>query len=139
MHGTGTKSPEKNMVHDMREMVFQVFTEKESAIISLLTAIGISRRLSLVLVFLAGAKEISSRDIERGTDLRQPEVSLVMKDLVQRGWVLFRTDTALCKGRPVRFYRLAIPFEKVLLAIEEEKTEEAERIFAILRKVRAFA
>ena len=123
----------------MREMVFQVFTEKESAIISLLTAIGISRRLSLVLVFLAGAKEISSRDIERGTDLRQPEVSLVMKDLVQRGWVLFRTDTALCKGRPVRFYRLAIPFEKVLLEIEEEKTEEAERICAILRKVRAFA
>jgi predicted transcriptional regulator len=127
------------MVHDMREMVFQVFTEKEKAIISLLTAIGISRRHSLVLVFLAGAQEVSSRDIERGTDLRQPEVSLVMKDLVKRGWVLFRTDTMVCKGRPVRFYRLAIPFERVLLAIEEEKKEEAEKTLAKLREVRAFA
>lgn len=123
----------------MREMVFQVFTEKEKAIISLLNAIGISRRHSLVLVFLAGAKEVSSRDIERGTDLRQPEVSLVMKDLVKRGWVLFRADTIVCKGRPVRFYRLAIPFENVLMAIEEEKKEEAERILAKLREVRAFA
>ncbi len=127
------------MVHNMREMVFQVFTEKEKAIISLLNAIGISRRHSLVLVFLAGAKEVSSRDIERGTDLRQPEVSLVMKDLVKRGWVLFRADTMECKGRPVRFYRLAIPFENVLMAIEEEKKEEAERILAKLREVRAFA
>ncbi len=129
----------KNKVHDMREMVFQVFTEKEKAIISLLTAIGIPRRHSLVLVFLAGAQEVSSRDIERGTDLRQPEVSLVMKDLVKRGWILFRTDAMACKGRPVRIYRLAIPFERVLLAIEEEKKEEAEKILAKLREVRTFA
>ena len=52
------------------------FTDKEVEFVHLLVNIGIQRTVATVLVFLANTTGATSRDIERGTDLRQPEVRL---------------------------------------------------------------
>ena len=49
------------------------FTEKEEEFTNLLITVGLPRIVAKVLVFLANTREASSRDIERGADLRQPE------------------------------------------------------------------
>ena len=70
----------------MRTESVQYFTEREEEFVSLLIGIGIKKHVAALLVFLANVPETSSRSIERGTDLRQPEVSIAMRYLMDRGW-----------------------------------------------------
>jgi predicted transcriptional regulator len=60
----------------MRTENVMYFTEKEEEFANLLIEIGTKRNVAKVLVFLANTPEATSRAIERGTDLRQPEVSI---------------------------------------------------------------
>jgi len=47
----------------------------------------LQKNIAPVLVFLAGIPEATSYAIERESDLRQPDVSLAMKSLKERGWI----------------------------------------------------
>ena len=58
----------------MRQEKIQYFTEKEEEFVNLLIEIGMKKIVAKVLVFFAGTPEATSRDIERGADMRQPEV-----------------------------------------------------------------
>lgn len=64
------------------------FTEEEEELGSLFMQIGIKKNAAKVLVFLANSSEATSHAIERGTDLRQPEVSLAMRYLMDQGWIM---------------------------------------------------
>ena len=63
----------------MKQENVQYFTEKEEAFVDLLIEIGTKKNVAKLLVFLANMPEATSRAIERGTDLRQPDVSIAMK------------------------------------------------------------
>ncbi|MGA8377842.1 MAG: helix-turn-helix domain-containing protein, partial [Methanoregula sp.] len=63
--------------------------------------IGIKKNAAKVLVFLANSSEATSHAIERGTDLRQPEVSLAMRYLMDQGWIMSWESKAESKGRPL--------------------------------------
>ena len=78
------------------------FTEREEELASLLTDVGMKRNVAKVLVYLAGTDKATSREIERGTDLRQPEVSIAMRTLGEKGWIVNIESKAECKGRPVK-------------------------------------
>mgnify|MGYP001045596925 FL=1 len=69
----------------MLTKTIQLFTEKEEEFVNLLIEIGTRRNVAKMLVYLANIKEATSRDIERGTDLRQPEVSIAIKYLADQG------------------------------------------------------
>ena len=71
----------------MRQESVQYFTDQEEEFVNLLIKIGTKRNVAMVLVFLASTKEVTSRAIERGTDLRQPEVSMAMKYMMELGWI----------------------------------------------------
>ena len=47
------------------------FTEKEEELADLLSEVGLKKNVAKVLVYLANTEEATSREIERGTDLRQ--------------------------------------------------------------------
>jgi predicted transcriptional regulator len=113
-----------------------VFGKKEEEALSLLTLSGLHRPAATVLVFLANIPEATSRDVERSTDLRQSEVSIAMKYLGERGWITDRMVPSDLKGRPVRAFSLAVPFESVLESITQEMKDEAERKIALVRKMR---
>jgi predicted transcriptional regulator len=123
----------------MRTETLQYFTEKEEEFVSLLVGIGTRPQVAKLLVFLANVPEASSRSIERGTNLRQPEVSIAMKYLAERGWVSTRTEPATHKGRPVKIHQLALPITEIMNAIEKEKKSEARDQLALIRKLRDYA
>ena len=77
------------------------FTEKEEEFANLLMEIGTKRNVAKVLVFLANTPEATSRAIERGTDLRQPEVSIAMRYLVEQTGSPAGKARQRGKGRPV--------------------------------------
>lgn len=100
--------------------------EEEVEIVHLLTNLGMDHKLAKVVSFLAHAGEGKSRDIERGCRLRQPEVSVATKSLRERGWVITEERKRGGKGRPVHFYRLEVPLQKIVDNIEQEKRSQIQ-------------
>ena len=122
----------------MKPQHVMYFTEKEKQFVSLLIDIGTRKNVAQVLVFLANVSEATSRDIERGTDLRQPEVSLAMHYLIGQDWIRIRENKAEGKGRPVKIYSLSKPIDKIMNSIEKEKKEQAKQQIARVQKLREY-
>ena len=122
----------------MRPKNVMYFTEDEEDLAALLVRIGLKRNVARVLVFLAHHPEATSREIERGTDLRQPEVSLAMAAMVEQEWVENREVKAENKGRPVKIYRLSQPFGEIVDQIEKEKREQANTQLSIIQQIRNY-
>ena len=122
----------------MLTKTIQYFTEKEEEFVKLLIEIGMRRTVAKVLVFLANVKEATSRDIERGTDLRQPEVSIAMNYMFEQNWLKNRESKAMSKGRPVKIYELALPMPKILDSIEKEKNQEVKKQLVLVKKMRSY-
>lgn len=112
------------------------FTEKEEELATLLTDVGLKRNVAKVLVYLANTNEATSRDIERGTDLRQPEVSIAMRTLNEKEWIENRESKAESKGRPVKIYCLSKPAKDIIDTIESDKKEEIETQLKLIQKIR---
>jgi predicted transcriptional regulator len=120
----------------MRSEKVLYFTPKEEEFAMLLMNIGLKRNVAKVLVYLANTSEATSRDIERGTDLRQPEVSIAMRTLKDNEWIETRESKAESKGRPVKIYRLSRPIEEIMDIIERNKRKEVKSQLALIEKVR---
>jgi predicted transcriptional regulator len=122
----------------MRSEKIMYFTPKEEEFANLLTGLGIKRNVAKVLVYLSHVPEATSREIERGTDLRQPEVSIAMRYLKDCGWVESRESKADSKGRPVKIYELTQPIEEIMDSIEVDKKKEAKNQLDLIQKLREY-
>ena len=114
------------------------FTEKEEEFTKLLIEIGTKRKVAKVLVFLANTPEATSKDIEQGTDLKQPEISIAMQYLIGQGWILYRKGKTECKGRPVKIYGLSRPLHEIIDSIEREKVKEAATQIVLIQKLQYY-
>ncbi len=103
-------------------------TEKDEKIVTLLAETGLNRNIAKVIVFLSKAGEAVSREIERAANLRQPEVSLAMKDLKEWGWVKERELKKKGKGRPLKSYKLTRDLKEIVAELIEKKREEITKI-----------
>lgn len=115
---------------------FGTLTPKQEELVSLLNGIGMKRNVAKVLVFLSELPEASSREIERGTDLRQPEVSIAMRDLKENEWVTCRESKTENKGRPVKIYSIALGLAEITNILEEKKRQEAESQISMINRMR---
>jgi predicted transcriptional regulator len=122
----------------MLTQTIQLFTDKEEEFVNLLIEIGTRRNVAKMLVYLANIKEATSRDIERGTDLRQPEVSIAIKYLEEQGWIKRWKTPSDKKGRPVWNYALAVPVPTIMASIEKKKKIEANNQLALIKKMRSY-
>lgn len=122
----------------MRQETVEYFTEKEEEFANLLIEIGTKKIIAKVLVFLAYKPEATSRAIERGTDLRQPEISIAMKYLGDQGWIKTHDSSSLNKGRPMKIYELAVPISEIMTCIETEKEEETKKQLALVKKLKDY-
>ena len=123
----------------MRQESVQYFTEKEEEFANLLIEIGTKKNVAKVLVFLANTPEATSRAIERGTDMRQPEVSIAMKYLIDQGWIKScESRPSENKGRPMKVYELAKSITEIMGCIEKEKKIEANNQLALIKKLRGY-
>ncbi len=122
----------------MRTETLVLFSDREEEFVNLLVGIGIRKNMAKVLVFLALHPKATSRAIERGTDLSQPEVSLVMKALLKDGWIGCSGCSGANRGRPVNIYCLEKPLGEIMDCIEQEKRQEAADQLAILHRLRSF-
>jgi len=109
---------------------------RDETVVDLLMAAGVPRNLAKTLVFLARRDETISVDIEKATGLRQPEVSLAMRELRTRRWVEKRDIKREGKGRPVHGYRLTVPFETIVDSITREERRKIQSIEDTLKRLK---
>jgi predicted transcriptional regulator len=103
-------------------------TPKDHKIIDVFTDLGVPKNLAKTLLYVSEVDECRSSDIERGAGLRQPEVSIAMQELSDRGWISKRNKKKEGKGRPIYIYSLETPLSTIMKHIEEEKTKEISSI-----------
>jgi len=122
----------------MKTETVTYFTEREEELVSLLIQLGMKQNVAKVLVFLANIPEATSKAIERGTDLRQPEVSIAVHHLIDQGWIASRESKRESKGRPLKIYNLAKPLTEIMDGIETEKKRESSNQLATMQKLRDY-
>ena len=113
-----------------------LFDENEKEIASLLINLGLPKNVAKILVFLFRVKETIPVSIERGVNLRQPEVSVALKKLEEKGWVEKRNIKRGTKGRPMSSYKLAVLPEEIIDFLEEKKEDEIKKIKENVEKLR---
>jgi predicted transcriptional regulator len=122
----------------MRTENVQYFTDAEEQLIDLLVKIGTKKTVAKVLVFMVDTRKATIAEIEHGADLRQPEISMAMKYLIEREWVSSREIRTSTQGRPMKIYELVKPTTEILEIVQAEKRDEVKNQLELIRKLRDY-
>ena len=90
------------------EQKIDALDEKDKTIAELLVGMGMSINLAKTILYVSQVDECTSRDVERGTGIRQPEVSVATQEIRRRGWMKKYDRKKVGKGRPVHVYTTTI-------------------------------
>jgi len=100
----------------------------DEKLVELLSEAGLNKNIARVVVYLSKVGEAVSREIEREANLRQPEVSLAMKELKNLGWIKEREIKKKGKGRPLKSYKLSLDIRDIVKDLVEKKREEIKKL-----------
>jgi len=121
---------------NMKQKRSFVLDEEENEAVQLFSELGMPKNLAKTLLYVSEVKECCSADIEQGADLRQPEVSVAMRELRKRRWITKRDLKKKGKGRPVHIYSSTKPLSEILKTFEQEKLAEVEGVKKDLSKLK---
>jgi predicted transcriptional regulator len=120
----------------MNSITIRQLDEKDEKIADALISLGISRTVARALSYLQNVNETTSIELERGTGLRQPEISIAMRELKQRDWINEREEKKLGKGRPNKVYSLKVGFDKIIAQIEKQQRKAADEVRSRIERLR---
>ena len=123
----------------IKQSTVRVLDEKDLEFVEALRSLNVPRNVATLITFLANATEVTSREIEVGTSMRQPEVSIGMRALRKNDWIVEREIKAEGKGRPMKVYRLSVPIEKIIQHYEEKKIQEAAQTMQAIQRLKEIA
>jgi predicted transcriptional regulator len=112
----------------MKQKSVYTLDNEDDKIIQLFVKLGMPKNLMKTLICLSQFDECKGADIEQGTDLRQPEVSIAMQELQRKGWVKKREEKKKGKGRPVHIYTITTDLTEIMTTFEQEKLKEVESV-----------
>ena len=113
----------------MKQKSSLVLDEKDDKAVQLFAELGMPKNLAKTLMYISQVDECRSADVEKSANLRQPEVSIAMQELRNRGWAEVQSfKKKKGKGRPIHIYKATMPLSQVMEEIEQEKTKELEAI-----------
>ena len=107
--------------------------------VEILTEAGIPRNTARVLTFIAVAGRTFSAQIQEGTGMRQPEVSIALKQLAERKWIARQSVQREGKGRPIYVYRLRRELGEIVEAVEKEQDRRVRQILKEKEDLHAIA
>ncbi len=97
---------------------------------------GANRNVAILITYLKQVPESTSREIELATELRQPEVSIAIKDLRQRGWIVERDVKREGKGRPMKIYALKPSIDEVIKFYEDEQLRASTHMMQVFSRLK---
>ena len=112
----------------MRKENSYVLDKQDKKMVQLFAELGMPKNLAKTLLYISKVNECFSIDIERGTNLRQPDVSVAMQELRRRGWAEKSDQKKKGKGRPVHIYKSTVDLSEIVKSFEQEKREDFESV-----------
>ena len=103
-----------------------------------LQKLGVEQNVAAMITYLMNVDKATSREIEKGTDLRRPEVRICAKTLRYNGWLdeSFKSEG---KGRPSKIYKLKVSIDEIIEHFEEERIQKSSQIMQSIQKLRQLA
>ncbi|HEY9246499.1 MAG TPA: transcriptional regulator protein [Candidatus Methanoperedens sp.] len=111
----------------MKTLNIEQLDEKDEEIADVLVSLGMTRNVAKALSYLQTMNSATSGDLERGANLRQPEVSIAMRQLKENNWIMEREEKKSGKGRPYKVYSLKVSFKDIINQVEKQKRKAAQR------------
>jgi predicted transcriptional regulator len=124
------------MVIIMKESTVKILDDKDMEFVETLRSLGVPRNVATLITFLANVEEASSREIEMGSDLRQPEVSIAMRTLRENNWIEEKEIKREGKGRPMKVYALHATIDDIIKHFEEEKLHESAQAMESIQRLK---
>jgi predicted transcriptional regulator len=113
---------------NMKQKTVYKLDKDDGRAIQLFVHLGMPKNLAKTLLYISQFDECKCADVELGTDMRQPEVSIAMQELRRRGWVKKQDLKKKGKGRPVHIYKTTTDLSEILNVFEQEKLKEVENV-----------
>ena len=124
----------------MREAVVGAMDDDQLEMANILRRLGVQINVAKLIIYLATAGESTSKEIEMGAGLKQPEVSIAMRTLRRENWVNEReVKSTEGKGRPHKVYALITPLDEIIRLIEEDKRKDSAQAIESVQKLRDLA
>jgi predicted transcriptional regulator len=120
----------------MKSLSVNVLDKSDEEFADTLIELGLKRNVAKVLTYLKNVKDVTSRDLEMGSDLRQPEVSIAMRELEELGWIGEREEKKPGKGRPYKIYKLETNIESIIQHLEAQKKKESQAMMASIKRLK---
>jgi predicted transcriptional regulator len=110
----------------MKTLKINQFDKKDEEIVDALISLGMSKPAARMLAYIQQVNEAKSIELEMGTGLRQPEVSIAAKQLEERDWINEREEKKPGKGRPFKVYSLKVGFKDIIGELEKQQKKAVE-------------
>ncbi len=120
----------------MKSLKIEQLDEKDEEITDTLISLGLSRSVARILSYLQNKSEVTSIELEREAGLRQPEVSIAMRDLHERGWISEREEKKPGKGRPYKVYSLKVGFNKIIAELEKQQKKTVDEMQKNIKRLK---
>jgi predicted transcriptional regulator len=105
----------------MKTLSIKQLDKKDEEIADALIILGLSRNAATTLAYMQNTKSATSIELERSARLRQPEVSMTMKNLIELGWIDESEEKKPGKGRPFKIYSLKVGFKDIIAELEKQQ------------------
>ena len=85
--------------------------------------LGLTRVEGRILYILLAGNPYCITSIKKSTRMRQPEISIGVKRLIDRGWIQ-EGQQNIGRGRPQNFYKLCVPASQILTELRDNAQME---------------
>jgi predicted transcriptional regulator len=115
---------------NMKTLKMKQLDEKDEEIADALISLGLGRNVAMTLVYMQNTNAATTIELEHSARLRQPEVSIAMKQLKERDWVNEREEKKPGKGRPNKIYSLKVGFSDIIGQLEKQQRKAVDEALA---------
>ena len=121
---------------NMKTFKMKQLDEKDEEIADALISLGLGRIVAMTLTYMQNANSATSLELERSARLRQPEVSIAMKQLKERDWINEREEKKPGKGRPYKIYSLKVGFSDIIGQLEKQQRKTVDEAQAKIERLK---
>ncbi|MFO7792979.1 MAG: hypothetical protein R6W73_08395 [Candidatus Saliniplasma sp.] len=106
----------------------EYMNQKRRDLVDLLAEGYLSEHEAKCLIYIADKDDVESRELENVLYLRQPEVSIAVQGLVDKGLIGKHEKNKDGRGRPTKIYNLERPIEEVIDDVVEDLESRIENL-----------
>lgn len=120
----------------MKTIVVRQLDDRDEKIADALISLGMSRPAARIPTYLQDIDEAKSTELEKGTGLRQPEISIAMKQLKERDWINEREEKRPGKGRPYKVFSLKVGFSEIVDQLDRQHKNATAEVQAKIERLK---